>query len=103
MISLKKLEFFLDTYAGGHDKKDPRISPLFADLSGLPPTLFHASKSELLYSDSLIAHQKISESGGNSELFAPDNMWHVWHLMSRYVPESREAVQQVAGFIRANS
>ncbi len=103
MLTKNKLEFFLDAYAGEHDKKDARISPLFADVTGLPPVLLHVSGSELLYSDSIRMHEKIQNSGGTSELFAPADMWHVWHMMTKYIPESREAVKSIAEFIQRNS
>jgi len=103
MLTIEKLRFFLKAYAGTSDVNNPRISPLFSDLSDLPPTLFHVSSNEILYSDSQRAHDKIKSSGGTSAIYTPADMWHAWHLFSRFVPESRVAIRGVAQFISDNS
>lgn len=100
MISKDKLEFFLDAYVPKDiDRKDPKISPIFAELSNLPPTLLHAGNDEIMFGDSYFVHEKIVESGGESELYVGRGMWHVWHLFSRYAPEARHALKLIAEFL----
>lgn len=99
IISPEKLEFFLSQYAGILDRRDPRISPYFAELGGLPPMSLHASKNEVLYGDSLYASRKLRDSGGVCETRFPANLWHAWHLFSRYVPEARDSIKIMAEFI----
>ena len=99
MISKDKLEFFLDAYLGDHDRKDPNVSPYFADLSNLPPILFHVGSDEIMFGDSKLVHDKILKSSGASELYVGEGLWHLWHLHSKYLPESKKAVQHIANFI----
>lgn len=52
----------------GDDRKHPDISPLYADLTGLPPALFTVGTSDYLYDDSLFMHARWSAAGNASEL-----------------------------------
>jgi acetyl esterase/lipase len=52
----------------GDDRKHPDISPLYADLSGLPPALFTVGTSDYLYDDSLFMHARWRAAGNESEL-----------------------------------
>ena len=61
-------------------KRTPYASPLFADLSGMPPTLIFAGGDEILLSDSARIHERFSEAGVDSELVVRENMWHAYHL-----------------------
>lgn len=100
ILSRQKLEFFLDAYIPkGFDRRDSRISPIFAELGSLPPVLLHVGSDEIMFGDSYLVHEKILASGGESELFVGRGMWHVWHLFSRYMPESRLAIKHIAEFI----
>lgn len=99
VISKDRLEFFLDAYTGSLDRKDPEISPIFADLSNLPPILFHVGSDEVMYGDSKLVHEKILKSSGFSELYVGEGLWHLWHIHTKFVPESKLAVQHIADFI----
>jgi acetyl esterase/lipase len=52
----------------GDDRKHPDISPLYADLSGLPPALFTVGTADYLYDDSLFMHARWRAAGNASEL-----------------------------------
>jgi len=52
----------------GDDRKHPDISPLYADLSGLPPALFTVGTSDYLYDDSLFMHARWRAAGNDSDL-----------------------------------
>ncbi len=52
----------------GDDRKHPDISPLYADLTGLPPALFSVGTSDYLYDDSLFMHARWRAAGNASEL-----------------------------------
>jgi len=86
-------------YAGDNDKSNPYISPLFGDLTGLPPILFQVGSTEVLLDDSRRAHQKISEQGGSSKLDIWPKVMHVWHLAADFVPEGRRAIRDMASFM----
>lgn len=99
LLSKDKLEFFLAAYAGELDRKTPGISPIYAELNNLPPLLFHVGSDEVLFGDSKLIHEKILKSSGLSELYVGKGLWHAWHLYTKYMPESRQAIQHIADFI----
>jgi acetyl esterase/lipase len=87
-------------YRGGLDAKDPRISPLYGDLHGLPPLLVFASTSELLYSDAARLVEKAKEAGVPVRFEPREGLVHVWPLFHPLMPEAREAIDIAADFIR---
>ena len=86
-------------YAGA-DTADPQASPLFADLSGLPPTLIQVGSREVLLSDSLRLDRALRQAGVESTLDVWDGMWHVWHSHPT-MPETAEAFDELAAFLMA--
>ncbi|MBD7957752.1 alpha/beta hydrolase [Microbacterium sp. Sa4CUA7] len=84
-------------YAGHADLRDPHISPLFGDLTGLPPTILTAGTRDFLLSDTVRMHRALLRQGVRAEL-------HVWEgaphgLFMGRAPEDREQVAQVRGFL----
>jgi monoterpene epsilon-lactone hydrolase len=79
--------------------KNPLISPLFADLSGLPPTLVQASDSEMLLDDARRYVCKARGQGSPVTLQTWPGMVHVWQMFHYMLPEGRGALDQVANFI----
>lgn len=62
-------------YAGGHDLRDPYLSPLFADFTReFPPTLVQAGTRDLFLSNAVLIHRKLRKAGVDAEL-------HVWEAM----------------------
>ncbi|MBQ6893551.1 MAG: alpha/beta hydrolase fold domain-containing protein, partial [Clostridia bacterium] len=51
-------------------------SPLFGDLSGMPPSLIFAGGDEIMLSDSVLMHEKLVESGVKSKLVVTPERWH---------------------------
>ena len=58
----------------------PYVSPLFADLSGMPKTLIFAGGDEILLSDAEQIHERLCEAGVESQLVVREEMWHAYHL-----------------------
>jgi len=85
-------------YAGYHDLKNPYISPLFGDLSGLPPMLVQASKSEVLYDDARRLVQKARKADVDVTFQVWNGLIHWWHMFGT-MPESREAIDKIVHFI----
>ncbi len=88
-------------YLGDADPRDPRASPLYADLKGLPPTLIFASLHEILLDDSTRLAEKARAAGVNVELILRDGLPHVWPIFLRMLPEGRESLDVVTRFARA--
>jgi epsilon-lactone hydrolase len=82
------------------DPKSPLISPLFADLHGLPPTLIHVGSDEILLDDSTRLEVSLKSYGVNTKLVIWEGMWHVFQIFAPYVPEAQQAICQVGDFIQ---
>ncbi len=84
-------------YTGATDLKDPVLSPIFADLSGLPPTLFLTSTRDLLLSGTAILQRAFLRAGVDAQLVVFEALPHAfWNDAS--LPESKEADQIMARF-----
>lgn len=74
-------------------------SPALADFKDFPPVLFQVGAGEILLDDSRRIHEKILQTGGTSELEIYEGVFHGWQMLSRFMPESSEALQKAAAFI----
>ena len=91
---------FAPIYAPDTDLKDPFVSPLFGDVSGLPPTLFQVAGSELLLDDSVRMARKMQEAEVDAVLEVWPGLWHVWQLTADALPEAEEALKKIAEFVK---
>ncbi len=86
-----------DPYPGATDRKDPVLSPLFADLKGMPPSLLITSTRDLLLSDTAIFHRALLGAGNDAQLVVfealPHAFWYHFQL-----PETRECLGLMAKF-----
>ncbi len=78
----------------------PLVSPLRGDLSGLPPTLLHASTAEMIYDDSARYVAKAKDQGGDATLQSWSHMCHVWHIFDEMLPEAHHALDEIAAFLK---
>ena len=85
-------------YAAEHELDDPLISPLFGDMTGLPPILIQVSESEVLYNDSTRFAKKAREKGVKVTLQKWNGLIHWWHLFGG-MPEAKEAIGKIIKFI----
>ncbi len=77
-LTEKQLRFFADSYC--EDPDDPLVSPLFGELSDLPPSYIFLAEDELLFSDGQRLHEKLRRSGGVSFLHVQKDRWHAYPL-----------------------
>ncbi|HKF20536.1 MAG TPA: alpha/beta hydrolase [Candidatus Angelobacter sp.] len=96
------IAIFGGLYLQGASPESPEASPLFADLSGLPPLLIQVSSKELLLDDAVRLHQKAVRSGVKSTLSVFPELPHVWQILFGLIPEASTALHQIANFIRAS-
>ena len=81
--------------------REPMISPVLADASGLPPTLIQVGDHEILLSDSTQMADNIRAAGGRVDLHIWPDMWHVFQYFIGQMPESRKAIDDIARFLRS--
>jgi len=86
-----------DQYVGKTDREDPVLSPLFADLHGMPPSLLVTSTRDILLSDTTTLHRALLRSGVDARLVVfealPHAFWYHFQL-----PETKEALEVMAKF-----
>lgn len=86
-------------YAGDLPLDDPRVSPIHADLSGLPPTLILAGGAELLLPDSLELTERMRAAGVEVELDVEPDEIHVYPLFGPVNPRARTANRRMAAWV----
>lgn len=72
------LKFFAESYTD--DCLDPLVSPLFAELAGMPPSLLFVGGDEIMLSDTQLLHEKLLRSGCRSRLIVKPERWHGYLL-----------------------
>lgn len=86
-------------YAGQLPLDSAALSPLFADLSGLAPTLIQVGSEEILLSDSERLAERARQAGVSVQLSCYANMWHDFQLHAGMLAEADEALAEIGSFI----
>ncbi len=101
MLTANDLHRYAAWYLGETDPKTPWASPLYADLTGLPPLLIHVGSAEILLDDSVRIAERARNAGVDVTLDVKDDLIHVWHYFAQLIPEGEESIGDVGAFIRA--
>lgn len=89
-----------DYYCAAEQRREPLVSPVFADVGGLPPLYIQVGDDEILLSDSERIAQKIKVAGGEVELEVWPEMWHVFQMFIGKMPESGRAIRKIGDYVR---
>ncbi|MBT8200246.1 MAG: alpha/beta hydrolase [Acidimicrobiia bacterium] len=76
----------------------PLASPVFADLTGLPPLLIHVGDSEILIDDAKRLARRADEAGVDVKLEVWRDQIHVFHALGPFSPIARQALDAIADF-----
>lgn len=95
----RHLEIWSAYYAAAADRRSPHVSPVFADLSGLPPLMLLAGEDELLLDDALRVRDAAERVGTRVRVHVGRGMQHDWPLALPWLDESRRAWSAVSAFI----
>ena len=87
-------------YVGDHDLASPLISPIFADLHGLPPMLIHVGNDEVVLDDSIRLAERAQAAGVEVKLKVWEGMWHVFQSLAAMLPEGRESIAELGAFVK---
>jgi acetyl esterase/lipase len=101
LIHKEYLEELAHAYLpAGVDQKDPRVSPLYADLRGLPPILIQVGSAETLLADST----RFAEAAGAADVAVTLEIWphmiHAWALWNARLEPGRRALANAGAFMR---
>ena len=99
-VTKEELLKWARAYVGDSDLRTPLASPLYADLSGLPPMLIQSGTAEILLDDAIRMADRARKNGVEVTLNTAEDMCHVWHIFSSILPEAMEAIEEVARFIQ---
>jgi acetyl esterase/lipase len=91
----------LNAYKGNADPRDPLLSPLYANLRGLPPLLIQIGSEEILRSGAEKLALRAKHAGVSTILEIWPGMWHFWHLFVPFLPEAQEAMEAVKVFLNS--
>jgi acetyl esterase/lipase len=88
---------------GGLDRKDPRVSPLYADLRGFPPTLIQVGSAETLLADAT----RLAAALGGTDVPVTLEVWphmiHAWPLWNAHLEPARRALASAGAFLRSHT
>ncbi len=98
MLAAPGLRWAGRKWAGALPTDDPRVSPIYGSLSGLPPMAVWTGTSDVLNTDAHRLRNKAAEAKHPLTFFEYADMFHVW--MGAPIPEARNALDEVAQFLR---
>ena len=104
LIHKDYLNELADAYVpGGLDRKDPRVSPLYADLRGFPPTLIQVGSAETLLADAA----RLAAALGGADVPVTLEVWphmiHAWPLWNAHLEPARRALASAGTFLRSHT
>jgi acetyl esterase/lipase len=102
MILASSLQKCSTAYRGNSDPRNPLMSPLYGDLSGLPPLLLQCGSEEMLRDDSVRLAARAKAAGVDVTFEEWDEMIHVWHLFADRLTDGRKALARIGEFVRAH-
>ncbi|HEY1292740.1 MAG TPA: alpha/beta hydrolase [Chloroflexota bacterium] len=92
-----------ETYLGGADARDPRASPLYADLTGLPPLRMLVGTAEILYDDTVRLATRARSVGVDVTVEEGPDLPHCYPLFAAMLPEGQQAIERIGEFIHART
>jgi epsilon-lactone hydrolase len=103
LIHTVYLKELTDAYLpAGIDRKDPRVSPLYADLRNFPPMLIQVGSAETLLDDAT----RFAAAAGAADVAVTLEIWphmiHAWHLWNAHLEPGRRALVGAGAFIGAH-
>ncbi|PWV60162.1 alpha/beta hydrolase fold domain-containing protein [Plasticicumulans acidivorans] len=87
-------------YAGSTPRDEPLLSPLCAELHGLPPLLLYAGRDEVLRHEIEQLTGKVQAAGGDVRLVIGEGMVHDYPLLAPLFPEAQDAFADICAFVR---
>src|SRR5882672_281643 len=99
LLTYEYLQAGASMYLGGADSRDPLASPLFGDLSGLPPLLIQVGTDERLLDDARQLAERAARAGSPVRLEVWEGMHHVFQVDVAHLQASGVALDRAATFL----
>jgi acetyl esterase/lipase len=87
---------------GDADPEDPRVSPLYADLTGYPPLFIMVGTREILWDDAIRFADRAGAAGVDVTLDVGEELPHAWPVLAG-TPEAHDATDRLAAFLTAHT
>jgi len=87
-------------YAPGVDPRDHRLSPVFDDLSGLPPLQVHASAADPMFDDATRLMSACNRAGVAVESHLWSDVAHMWYLFHDQLQQARHSINLTGSFVK---
>lgn len=99
IASADSLRMSAEAYLQGQEPTNPLASPLYGDLSGLPPLLIQVGSEEVLLDDSARLADVARAAGVEVTLEVAPDLPHVYQYFASFLPQAREAIDRAGEFI----
>ena len=103
IVKRASVEQMAGHYLGGQPARTPLVSPLFADLAGLPPLLIQVGSDEVLLDDAVQLASRVRTAGGTADLEIWRDMIHVWHWFLPWLEEAPRAIASIGRFVATHA
>lgn len=87
-------------YLAGHDPEDPLASPVYADLTGMPPMYIQVGGDETLLGESCRLDESARKAGVDVRLDIFPGQLHTFQMAAGHAPESDDAIRRFASWVR---
>lgn len=95
MLAVDGLRWCAKLWANGEALNSPMLSPIFADLTGLPPLHIYQGTNDVFCPDAQKFAQTANEQGANCTLTLYDNAFHAFMAIPNILPEARQVLDDV--------
>ena len=96
-------DLMVEYYLAGADPRHPLASPVFGDLTGLPPMLTMVGPQEMLLDDNRLLHERALAAGVDSTLEIVDGAFHTWLGYAGSLPEADACIRRAGDFVRTHT
>ncbi|MCX5576827.1 alpha/beta hydrolase [Kaistia terrae] len=101
LIQRPYLQELATAYLHGADPRNPLVSPIHADLKGLPPLLIQVGSDETLLEDAIRLAGVAASADVRTSLQVWPQMIHAWHLFYPQLADGRRSLAEMGAFVRA--
>jgi acetyl esterase/lipase len=100
MLQKRWIDKAASLYCAGESRKNPLISPVYGNFSGLPPVLIQVGSEEILLNDAQRLAEAARKAGTEVHLDIYNSLWHVFQVHAGQLDRATEALEEAGEFIR---